>query len=221
MAFGESSAQFTMPEFNVPNTNISSGANVIDLGSIAGIVEANSYDPAEIAKTNILNRARERAEVIGQTAQTYADGAAILGDVRGNKYRSEGAIEGAKGAADGATKGAATQALMTGITLLAMSDESTKDNIKAIDDALETLRKLRPVTFNYKEEWSMTPERTHHGFIAQEYKEAMPDATYYDEEYEKYCIDSVDLIGLLVRAIQQLETRVARMEAEKALVGAN
>ena len=42
----------------------------------------------------------------------------------------------------------------------------------------------------------MTPERMHHGFIAQEYKEVMPDATYYDEEYEKLCIDTNDLIGL-------------------------
>ena len=100
-----------------------------------------------------------------------------------------------------------------------MSDETTKDNVKAIDDALETLRNLKPVTFNYKEEWSTSPERLHHGFIAQQYKEVLPDATYYDEEYGKHCIDTGDLISLLVRAIQQLETRVARMEAKNALAG--
>ena len=65
----------------------------------------------------------------------------------------------------------------------------------------------------------MTPERMHHGFIAQEYEKVMPDATYYDGEYEKLCIDTVDLIALLVRGIQQLETRVARMEAANALAG--
>ena len=59
----------------------------------------------------------------------------------------------------------------------------------------------------------------HHGFIAQDYVQVMPDATYYDEELDKMCIDTGDLISLLVRAIQQLETRVVRMEAANALAG--
>ena len=59
----------------------------------------------------------------------------------------------------------------------------------------------------------------HHGFIAQDYQQVMPDATYYDESTGKLCIDTVDLIGLLVRGIQQLEARVTRLEAEKALAG--
>jgi len=45
----------------------------------------------------------------------------------------------------------------------------------------------------------------------------MPDATYYDESIGKLCIDTGELIGLLVRANQQLETRIARLEAKEAL----
>ena len=100
-----------------------------------------------------------------------------------------------------------------------MSDSTTKDKIKPIEDALVTLRQLRPVTFHYKEEWNSNPERMHHGFIAQEYKEVVPDATYYDSDIDKYCIDTGDLIGLLVRAVQQLETKVTRLEAANTLVG--
>ena len=100
-----------------------------------------------------------------------------------------------------------------------MSDETTKNTIEDIEDALATLRSLRPVTFYYNEEYSSSPERLHHGFIAQEYRKVMPDATYFDESKGKLCIDTVELIGLLVRGIQQLETRVARMEAANALVG--
>ena len=59
----------------------------------------------------------------------------------------------------------------------------------------------------------------HYGFIAQEYKEHMPDATYFDENLGKLCIDTGELIGLLVRSIQQLETRIQRMEAKEALAG--
>ena len=42
----------------------------------------------------------------------------------------------------------------------------------------------------------------------------MPDATYYDESVGKMCIDTGELIALLVRSIQELESRVTRMEAE-------
>ena len=100
-----------------------------------------------------------------------------------------------------------------------LSDEETKENIERIEDALVTLRSLRPVTFNYKEEYSTDYNRVHHGFIAQEYQQVLPDATYHDPTIDKLCIDTGDLIGLLVRAVQQLETKVTRLEAKEALQG--
>ena len=102
---------------------------------------------------------------------------------------------------------------------LLLSDEKTKHTISEIEDALTTLRQLKPVTFYYKEEYSIYANRLHHGFIAQDYQKVMPDATYDDEELDKLCIDTSELISLLVRAVQQLETRVTRMEAANALVG--
>ncbi len=45
----------------------------------------------------------------------------------------------------------------------------------------------------------------------------MPDATYYDESIGKLCIDTGELIAILVRAVQQLSSRVTRMEAANAL----
>ena len=112
--------------------------------------------------------------------------------------------------------------MKAGVSLLgavAMSDETTKNSIEEIEDALTTLRSLRPVSFYYNEEYSSSPERLHYGFIAQEYKTVMPDATYFDESKGKLCIDTRELIGLLVRAVQQLETKVTRIEAAHALVG--
>ena len=100
-----------------------------------------------------------------------------------------------------------------------LSDETTKHDIKKLDGALATLRDLRPVSFYYNEEYSSSPERLHHGFIAQEYREVLPDATYFDESTGKLCIDTGDLIGILVRAVQELENRVMYMEATQALAG--
>ena len=121
----------------------------------------------------------------------------------------------ASAASEGNLMGGIGSIIGAGISLF--SDRDTKENIERIDDALSTLRQLKPVSFNYIPEFSTSPERLHYGFIAQDYKEVMPDATYYDESTKKLCIDPVELIGLLVRSIQQLETRVQYLEATKAL----
>ena len=86
-----------------------------------------------------------------------------------------------------------------------------------MEKACETLRQLKPVTFYYKEEYSQNPERMHYGFIAQEYQKVMPDATYTDPTTGKLCIDPIELIGLLVRANQELEKRVTQMEVKQVL----
>ena len=206
----------------IPQSNAGQAAGTVNLGNTYASLVANKPRFDELGATAIANRAQERATVLGIEGQVAAAGISALGDVKSAKLIAEAQKAAARSAASGSMMGSALGAIGSiGGALIGLSDESTKDNVKAIDDALETLRQLRPVTFNYKEEWTMWPERVHHGFIAQEYKEVMPDASYYDEEYQKHCIDTNDLIGLLVRAIQQLETRVARMEAEKVLVGAN
>ena len=126
-------------------------------------------------------------------------------------------------AASAASKSKMGSVIQAGATLvgaaLLKSDEEMKENIENIEDALVTLRSLRPVTFNYKEEYSADYNRVHHGFIAQEYQKVLPDATYHDPTIDKLCIDTGDLIGLLVRAVQQLETKVTRLEAKEALQG--
>ena len=111
--------------------------------------------------------------------------------------------------------------LSAGTTLasaaLTLSDERTKNTITKIEDALSTLRELKPVTFYYNEEYSSNPERIHNGFIAQDYAKVLPAATYYDDSLDRLCIDTNELIALLVRAVQQLESRVTRMEAKNVL----
>ena len=153
-------------------------------------------------------------------AQAHATGLGTMAEVKSNQMIAEAQEKAAKAQARGSMMGSAFGAIGSiGGALIALSDESTKHTVDRIEDALATLRELKPVTFYYKEEYSMSPERMHYGFIAQDYAKVMPDATYYDEELGKMCIDTSELIGLLVRSVQQLETRIARMEASHALVG--
>jgi hypothetical protein len=193
-------------------------------GEAAGMVSlADTYSaasagtrPDELITAAQEMRRAERDAVADATASTFA-----------NAYGAFKGIESAKDYRDmmnkqaGATKQAgifSALGTVAGAALpFVLSDETTKHTIERIDDALALLRQLKPVSFYYKEEYSTSPERMHYGFIAQDYKDVMPDATYYDESIGKLCIDTGELIGLLVRANQQLETRIARLEAKEAL----
>ena len=203
-----------------PGTNVSSAASAVNLANIWASNRAGAVDFSSIAQEAMANKTAVENTLT-----------AVNADLKSTKMMVEGGIEDAEARAKQVTDTAKEEkeqsfwqnglklAGQVATTALLACDETIKDNIQNIEDALSTLRQLRPVTFNYKEEWSTSPERLHHGFIAQEYKEVMPDATYYDEEYGKYCIDTAELIGLLVRAVQQLETKVTRLEAANALEG--
>ena len=204
-----------------PRTDFGPSAGTVNMGNAYGSLRASAPEFDKISANAIGLRAAEAAnlfEIWGKrdSAQSIADG-----QVERQEILGEATTDAAGEASRGMVGGSALSAVGSiGGALMAFSDETTKDNIEQIDDALTKLRNLRPVTFNYKEEWSAYPERMHHGFIAQEYMKVMPDATYYDGDNSKYCIDTGDLIGLLVRAVQQLETKVTRLEAANALVGA-
>jgi len=197
------------------------GASQGDGGKLAAAwesVRSNSPDYLGIEGTGLATRAAEKnAGILGE--------ASLLS----SQITADGQVEAAKLQAEAEEKAAAEQArgsmmgkafgLIGSIGGALISDESTKNSIQPLENALETLRNLKPVTFYYNEEYSSSPERLHHGFIAQDYAKVLPDATYYDESLGKMCIDTAELIAILVRSVQQLEARVTYMEATKALQG--
>jgi hypothetical protein len=189
-------------------SNAGSAADAVSVGDTFGSIRESSPKFDAIAATAMDARSKEKQAAMAAEAQVTS--AAV---------QAKAAVKAAEAEASAAKSGGMMGAIgkIAGAAIPLMSDESTKHTVDTIDDALETLRNLRPVTFFYKEEYSSSPERMHHGFIAQEFQKVMPDATYYDENIDKLCIDTNDLIGLLVRANQQLETRLTRLEAKQAL----
>ncbi len=203
-----------------PNNDYGQAADTVSLAGSYGSLRKTAPKFDEISATAMAARASERATQMTTDAQVEAAGITADANVKSAKIQAKAAKSAASKEASGSMMGSALGAIGSiGGALIGLSDATTKNDIKPIEDALTTLRQLRPVTFYYKEEWSTSPERMHHGFIAQEYQEVVPDATYYDSNNAKYCIDTGDLIGLLVRAVQQLETKVTRLEAANALVG--
>ena len=197
-------------------TNAGSAADAVSVGSIYGALRDSAPDYDKIAATAATNRAEERVAAMNAEATMTQAGISAAANVKAAEEQAEGMR-----AQAGATKKAGMFSAIgsiaaAGIGLL--SDEDTKHTIDELEYACDILRELRPVTFFYKEEYSAHPERMHYGFIAQEYQKVMPDATYVDSTTNKLCIDPIELISILVRANQELQSRVTRLEAKQALV---
>lgn len=196
-------------------TSAADGYTMTDTASIYGGISDSMPDMGKIADTWANNQMAERVNAMEAEATMTKAGIQAAGRVA----MAEETAKGLRAQAAAAEKGGMMSA-MGGIASAAIgliSDETTKHTIDEIENACEVLRELRPVTFFYKEQYSAAPERMHYGFIAQEYRKVMPDATYFDESIGKLCIDPTELISLLVRANQELETRITRLEAKQAL----
>jgi hypothetical protein len=209
----------SLSKYDFSGINVQGPSTGGDGGKMAAAwksVRSNSprYDSMEA--TGLATRANEKAAAMAADANVYATETAAEAEIESAKMIANAQKSAARSQAQGSMMGSIFGAIGSiGAGLL--SDESTKTNIEPLEDALATLRELKPVTFYYNEEYSSSPERLHHGFIAQDYMKVLPDATYYDESIDKLCIDTGDLIAILVRAVQQLSSRVTRMEAANAL----
>ena len=203
-----------------PDSQVANAANLVNIANAWKSNRASSPDFDEISATAMQARADEAATLLGVEADIRSQGLASIAGIKIADMQADAERSAARDKARGSMWGSAITAIGTLGGALLLSDRSTKENIENIENALITLRALRPVTYNYTEEFSQNSHRLHHGFIAQEYIEVMPDATYYDGEKEKLCIDTSELISLLVKAVQELETKVTRLEAANALVGA-
>lgn len=196
-------------------SNAGSAAGAVSLGDAWQSLRQNSPDFGEQAQGAMVAKAREniamtQADANMATSKMQADAAVKKAELQSESLEKQASAAKSAGMMSGIGS-------IAGAALGLLSDEETKHTVDEIEDALEVLRLLRPVTFFYKEQYSASPERMHYGFIAQEYQRVMPDQTYRDESIDKLCIDTNELIALLVRANQQLEARVARLEAKQAL----
>ena len=95
------------------------------------------------------------------------------------------------------------------------SDSRVKTNILDIPSALEAIRLLRPVSFDYNlEKLPMNPTLAtgHAGFIAQEVKEVLPNLVKYDTSADLYNLDYISLIPYLTKAIQEQDSLLLQQQ---------
>lgn len=112
--------------------------------------------------------------------------------------------------------GAGGTIFATSGTITAISDQRLKENIRDLDDGLSTILALKPRKFDWKE-GKGKDIKDDRGFIAQEFEQVFPDLidTWKDpapEGEEPYKSVRPDLIPVLVKAIQELTTRLEALE---------
>lgn len=92
------------------------------------------------------------------------------------------------------------------------SDARLKHNIDDIHSALDKVKALRGVTFEWNEEIPHTPG-TQIGFIAQEVEKVLPEVVQTDSEGMK-SVAYGNMAALLVEAIKEQEARIAALESK-------
>ena len=87
------------------------------------------------------------------------------------------------------------------------SDEKLKTDVKVIDNALDKLKQINGVTFNYKRN-----DKPSGGVIAQELEKVLPSVVGTQqslngsEEYKT--VDYNAVIGLLIESVKELEEKL-------------
>ena len=97
------------------------------------------------------------------------------------------------------------------------SDARLKKNVAPVQNGLDVVKKINPVTFEYKDDIGYSKEKgTHLGFIAQELQQALADQNYVDtvvRQDKKYLsVAYQSLIPVLVKAIQELNDKITELE---------
>ena len=96
---------------------------------------------------------------------------------------------------------------LTAVDVNSTSDVTLKENIKTIENSLNTLTQLRGVSFDWKE-----TGKSSYGVIAQELEEILPELVHGDNPRT---VNYNGLIGVLIEAVKELSEEVKELKRYK------
>jgi hypothetical protein len=102
-----------------------------------------------------------------------------------------------------------------GTAMTNLSDERLKENIKPLETGLDTIMKLKPRRFDWKE-GEGSGKKNLAGFIAQEVETVLPDLVgeyLHDELEDAKSVRTGDMIPTLVKAIQELKAEIDELKS--------
>jgi hypothetical protein len=99
------------------------------------------------------------------------------------------------------------------ISIIETSSLRYKKSIKTLPSQLETINALRPVTFKWKDK--KKGEDTQYGLIAEELQQIMPEAVSLNSDGNAEAISYTKLVPILIKAVQELQAKVEKLEKQK------
>jgi hypothetical protein len=111
--------------------------------------------------------------------------------------------------------GGISQSGTTAVVYNTTSDYRLKEVISPIQNSIDTILKLKPILFK----WKNTEDEYGEGFIAHELQEVVPlavtgekDAVNQDGSFKLQQVDHSKLVPHLVKAIQEMNTKIIELE---------
>jgi hypothetical protein len=98
--------------------------------------------------------------------------------------------------------------------IVAYSDIRKKTNIVTVDNALNTVAKLRGVYYNRIEtnDEKVDPNKRQIGVIAQEVNEVLPEVVTYAKDVDEYGVQYGNMAGLFIEAIKELKAEIEELK---------
>jgi hypothetical protein len=98
--------------------------------------------------------------------------------------------------------------------IVAYSDIRKKTNIVTVDNALDTVGKLRGVYYNRIEtnDEKVDPNKRQIGVIAQEVNEVLPEVVTYAKDVDEYGVQYGNMAGLFIEAIKELKAEIEELK---------
>lgn len=126
----------------------------------------------------------------GTGAVQYANGTAFAGDVAKFSFNPN---------TSDLTVGGTINATIFNST----SDANLKKNIKPLESSIEILKRIEPVSFNWKDN-----DKKSYGVIAQELEKILPELVCFNQVNNHKSVSYIPLIALLINAVKELDRKI-------------
>jgi len=115
-------------------------------------------------------------------------------------------------------------------TLLLTSDKRVKENFRSIDKPLSKILQMDGLKYDFistvpdsmkdekEKEKRKRLEKDKLGFIAQDLQSILPEAVFYDDGADKYYIDYIAVIPVIVEAMKEQQEQIGLLESEIELL---
>lgn len=193
---------------NAVNTEHVTNASITDAKMAAGSVATASLQDNSVTSGKIAAGAVGASDVANDAitsvhVSALAIGTAALADASVNNDKlSDGSVNDAK---FGTITNFTATATITANTFAASSDAILKDDVETMENCLEQVCKMNPVSYTFKDDESNS-KRT--GLIAQEVQEYAEHLVTYNDAKEHLTVNYIDVIAYLVGAVKELSAKL-------------